>query len=591
MNKKSYVLLFLIVGFAILSLDAARSQWQSVSKKSESMASSSAMVEQVSDAMDMDTAAEEDETGDPLVVRDPQEAEVERDFSDAAKDKRKAVVRLVNRAVAYVKKQPISDAMRKFTQTKEFIDGELYLYVYNEKGVCFANGQQTSQVWSNMYELRDIYGTPIIQDVLNKAKKGGGWITYNWRNATKVAYIKQVEKDGKKYAIGCGYYPHSKEDAVVNLVIGAVALFKKMVANKEPREDAFSSLSYPIGRFVSGDLYLYALDFQGNIFAQGDRPGLIGTNSLDYKDIDGKLVNQEIIRKLKERPDEGVWVEYKSKRAKKRAYAERVVDAKGVNYFIACGYYPEENKDMAIDLVKKGYQYMKAHGKGLAAKDFTDRQNNTYRFGGLYLVVYDLKGKCIADGGNPENVGTNQWESTNDTGKKYVQEIIQQGIAGGGWVDFRIRNSFESVYVDRIDMGIDEYVISCGIFPANKNDTVSLLVKSATSFLGTHLDEIAFDAFGHSEPLFNFIRGDLSIFVINNDGLCFVSGDDYNLIWQNILGAKDDDGKPYVKMFIDKIKNGAGSVTYKINGAYKTAYLEKVVKDNVEYIVGSSYYK
>ena len=34
-----------------------------------------------------------------------------------------------------------------------------------------------------------------------------------------------VEKDGKKYVLGCGFYPHSKADAVVTLVRGAVSTF------------------------------------------------------------------------------------------------------------------------------------------------------------------------------------------------------------------------------------------------------------------------------------------------------------------------------------------------------------------------------
>lgn len=600
--KKNVMMYFSLISLvAACSLDAARSNWDGNKKKNSSLIDMSAM--QATDSQSFDDQPDQsspdsdeevdadDQTVEPRVFSEAESRVESRDFTEIAQAKRKKVINLVRRAIDYVKKHSISDAMNKFTHTKEFIEGELYLYVYDDKGVCFANGQQPDEVWQNQINLTDIYGNLIVQDILNKGKQGGGWITYTWRNATKVAYVQQIKKDHKVYTIGCGYYPHSKEDTVVNLVKGAVALWNKMKADKEPIEETFSSLSYSLGRFIAGDLYLYALDFKGNIYAQGDRPGLVGTNSFDYRDSSGKLVNQEIINKLKERPDEGVWVEYTSKRARKKAYAQRVVDNKGNEYFIACGYYPDENRDMVIDLVKKGYQYMKAHGKSIAAKDFSDRQNDTYRFGDLYLVVYDLKGKCIADGGNVENVGTNQWNAKNENGRYFVREIIQQGQKGGGWVDFKTKNSFESFYVEPIDLGIDSYVIGCGIFPSSKDETVSLLVKSAASYLESHPSQTAFDAFTHKDNAINFIRGDLSIFVLDFQGLCFASGDDYNLIWQNILGAKDDTGKPYVKLFINTAKGGSGMVQYTMNKALKIAHVTHVEKDDVSYVVGSSYYQ
>ena len=49
---------------------------------------------------------------------------------------------------------------------------------------------------------------------------------------------------------------------------------------------------------MTGDVYLYAVDFSGQMMANGDRPGLIGTNVLHVKDAEGKFVNQEIINKL-----------------------------------------------------------------------------------------------------------------------------------------------------------------------------------------------------------------------------------------------------------------------------------------------------
>jgi hypothetical protein len=84
------------------------------------------------------------------------------------------------------------------------------------------------------------------------------------------------------------------------------------------------------------------LGFDGTVYAQGDRPGLTGTNALDYQDSNGNYPNKEIISKLKLKDlGEGIWIEYNSKNTLKRVYAEKVIDGKENYYFIACGYYPD----------------------------------------------------------------------------------------------------------------------------------------------------------------------------------------------------------------------------------------------------------
>ena len=99
------------------------------------------------------------------------------------------------------------------------------------------------------------------------------------------------------------------------VVKGAVSLFNQDVKSGYPVGDTFGAMGYAESeRFVFGDLYLYALDFNGKIRSQGEEPGLINRNALDYKDSKGKAVNKEIIEKLKGKPEgEGIWTEYYSK--------------------------------------------------------------------------------------------------------------------------------------------------------------------------------------------------------------------------------------------------------------------------------------
>lgn len=516
--------------------------------------------------------------------------EVEPDLEDLVIDfkaKRQSVKRLVERAKQYMDGHSLDESCNAFTHTKEFVDGELYIFLFDMDGVCLAHAEK-DLIWQDMKNYRSEFGRLIVADMIELANAGGGWTNYQWRKATQTAWIQKVVKGGKMYVMGAGYYSHAKKESVINIVKAAVALFNFQKTRGQPPVETFSDFSYPLGKFVIGDLYLYALDFKGVLMAQGDRPQLIGTNVWAVKDVKGKLVNQEIINKLKESND-GVWVSYTSKRALKNAYAEKVQDAKGNFYAIVCGYYPDTTRNTAKELVRKGYAYMKKQGRTLATEEFTDKMNENFRYGDLFLVVYDMKGMCIAHGGNSEFVGHNQYNDKDEDGRYYIRSMITSAKNNGsGWETFKKNKSFETVYFEKVDLGVDSFVIASGLYPISKQETTSLLVQTAKSFLETHPRNEALAEMVKKDG--KFINGDLGVFVFDGTGLCYAYGDDHNLIWNNLLNVKDDNGFPFVQAFITSTLHGATKVRYKLNGRPKVAYLDTVVKDDKRYIIGSSFY-
>ena len=507
------------------------------------------------------------------------------------KKKQQQVQMLLARAVDFCENNSLIKSCHAFTHTKDFVEGELYIFLMDTKGMIYAHGEQEYLIWNSLWNYKDTFGALAMQSMIATARDGGGWVTYEWRDAIKVSSVKLITIEGKNFVIGCGYYPHSKKYAAIGLVKGAVSLFNQEVKAGRPIEQAFSSMGYQLSeRFVFGDLYLYALDFDGVIRAQGDDPNLIGLNVLDRKDAKGKAINKEAIEMLKKKNEgQGIWFDYTSKGALKYTYAEKVKDAQGKEYFIACGYYPEVIRDNVIDLVRRGYQFMKASGTSAAAKAFTEKSDDAYRFGDLYLFVYDLKGKCIAHGKNPALMGKNMFDEKDEDGVFYVREIIEQAKVGGGWLDFKFKNSFQATYVEQIDMGVDSYVIGSATFPVAKPETMTLLVKSAISYLETHEADEAFSQFVVRES--EFIRGDLSIFAIDTDGYCYAWSDEKGLIWKNVMKWQDDDGKPFIKQMLDQAMHGAGYFVYKFNKYMRVNYVEQVEKNGKTYLVGSGFYK
>jgi cytochrome c len=152
-----------------------------------------------------------------------------------------------------------------------------------------------------------------------------------------------------------------------------------------------------------------------------------------------------------------------------------------------------------------------------------------------------------------------------------------------------LKNSFQATYVEKVEMGVDTYMIGSGMFPVSKPETMTLLVKSAVGTLQTTPDEAAFEKFTAKKGA--FIRGDLFVFAIDPDGYCYAWGDEHEFIWENILGWKDDEGKPFIKKMIEQSNQGPGPFVYKFNKRMRVDYVEQVEKGDKKYIVGSGFYK
>ncbi len=494
---------------------------------------------------------------------------------------------LVKKGIEFFNRNRIDKVCHAFTHTNTFVRGDISLFLLDINGSYMASGEgQSSVLWQNIASMSD-NSIVKIEDLFELAKTNNGWLHYNWRNGTRVIYVEVVVKEGKKYILGGGYYSFSQADHVVNLVKQAVVDFERKKREGKPVADAFSDMSYPLGRFNNGNLYLFAYDFNGNTMAHGNDPTSIGTNQLDLQDSDGVYIHREMIEKLKH-ATEGVWLTYKYHRATKRSYIEKVISSEGVPYFIGCGYYPEADQKAVINLVERGYEYLKTVGKTQAAEAFTTKENDDFRYGDIYLFVYDMQGYCIANGKDPVAVGRDYYNAKDDQGNDFVKIFLEHATVTGAWVNLPNKNSIESVYLRIVNMGNQRLVIGAGVYPASKEETMILLVKSAVSFINVNDSSQLFAQASESNG--RFIRGNLEVFVLNDNGFCLVYGNQLPTIWQNFMNSKDDDGRPYVKIMINSALSGPSRVKYRLNGATKEAYVQSVKKDGKNYIIGASRY-
>jgi signal transduction histidine kinase len=122
-----------------------------------------------------------------------------------------------------------------------------------------------------------------------------------------------------------------KEDATQMVNDAVAAVTKDKAAGTQ-------EIGNPKGRYVKGEIYVFAYDLAGTMVAHPMNPKLVGKNLLDVPDAAGKMFRQEIIDGIKRAGV--VTVDYKYKNPKSGAIEDKVTYCKKAAELAVCaGYY------------------------------------------------------------------------------------------------------------------------------------------------------------------------------------------------------------------------------------------------------------
>ncbi len=92
----------------------------------------------------------------------------------------------------------------------------------------------------------------------------------------------------------------------VKAILGKLRLFRPEDAEKllqraadhvkaQGKEKAFQDFNDPMGGFVNGELFIFAMDYQGNMLVYGGNTALVGKNLYDDKDADGRYLGRDMV--------------------------------------------------------------------------------------------------------------------------------------------------------------------------------------------------------------------------------------------------------------------------------------------------------
>ncbi len=91
-------------------------------------------------------------------------------------------------------------------------------------------------------------------------------------------------------------------------------------------------------------------------------------------------------------------------------------------------------REEAMALTKKAIAYVKANGPEKAYEEFTN--GKSFKDRDLFVIVYDLNGKCLAQGGNAKLVGKDLINLKDPDGFPIIARFVETAkTKGSGWVE------------------------------------------------------------------------------------------------------------------------------------------------------------
>lgn len=251
-------------------------------------------------------------------------------------------------------------------------------------------------------------------------------------------------------------------------------------AHVHGQEDALQEFNNQTGRFVDGELYIFAYDSMGTTLALPFQPGVIGTNRWEIVDANGTAYIQDAVAAAE---DGGGFIRYlyadpaENFTVKEKLSYVMMMDG---DWFIGAGIYdPQEDspvvkagtdphlRESLKSFVGEGIAYAHTHGTERALQAFNDK-NGTFVQGNLYIYAFDYNGTTLALPYQPELIGTDLSGLQDSFGVNYTRVETLLAQHGGGFIFYHYPNPSSGMaiepkmsYVKGVD---DAWWVGAGVY-------------------------------------------------------------------------------------------------------------------------------
>jgi len=374
----------------------------------------------------------------------------------------------VKGAVTYARENGKEKAIAAFNDPKgQFVQGEIYIFSEAYDGTALAEPFHHELLGTNLRNMTDRFGYPLVQNLEETARYGIGFVSYDYPNPknnnrieSKLSVVSDV--DGTYY-VGAGTYAGS---GIVypSVAIGPATRVYKVTdltafvkqaaayARANGKEKSISAFSDPNGRFADGELAIMAVDYNGTVIASSLSPDTAKNhiNLINYHDPDGVPT----IREMRDLARNGGGFSYTVAAVTKNGktfYAPKIDYAEPVDnsYWIFSGIIIPEYEQLRAgnltgitmrdhtriemyDLVDRAVAYAKANGK---EKTLGEINNPKGQFvdNDLFIWAETFDGTVLADPFWKDGIGKNQLNYTDPYGAQTTVVGINAILNGTGF--------------------------------------------------------------------------------------------------------------------------------------------------------------
>ncbi len=296
-----------------------------------------------------------------------------------------------------------------------------------------------------------------------------------------IAFGVSIAEDDASVSVNPGQSSQPMQDSSLAELVDFVREARDY-ANEVGREMACHEFDNKTGRFVRGDLYIYAYDFQGTNIAHPFRPDFIGENKIDLTDPNGvalikdlaacSLRGEDFTYFIFPNPDHG------SRDELKVGYAARVDDewwvGSGVYLSDVPAFFPQQEREKLASFVDGAVEYARENGREQALNAFNDK-NGSFVYDNLYIFAYDYNGTVLSLPFQPHLTGESRINSKDPNDVRYVQNCIDLANRGEGYLYYIYANPKENMteelklgYVRDVD---GSWWLGAGIYASDSNTT------------------------------------------------------------------------------------------------------------------------
>ncbi len=384
---------------------------------------------------------------------------------------REQLKHFVHCAAAHVEAVGWQQAALDF-ESSDWQDESVYLFAGADGAIFFIVGSGLP-AGTDMTGVQDSDGVRIIREMERIATNfGEGYVYYRYENrvsgleASEVAFVKQMERDGAPALIGANYQPTATHGTCSPDTVRATLVYTERDVERFVACAAHYLQQHGLQalhdfehdeRWNAGPTYLFLYDLESAFaVANAGQPQVVGTIRDAASYAEGRVpVVPEMQRILASHDDGYVYYSFRNpatdEEGRKTTYVRRVfIDGRA--YILAAGLYVPSDECRALPLARdintrdELQQFVRCAAQLVAERGelaFDLFLNHPQWIGGsIYLFILDENCGYLASPYHQVSAGTGKCDFVDVEGTPVDQEIRARvtGAEGEGWISYVLQN-------------------------------------------------------------------------------------------------------------------------------------------------------